>query len=369
MKNNHSKQDEKNGYVVKVREAFDQIRNQKREGFSLKWRLFIVVAVGLFVSIWTGYGLSAIFLALGTELDNTQFSLLVSAVSFVLGLGFSLLTSKWIFKPIVDLRMAMEKVADGDFNVRLTEQSTAKEIQEVYSGFNLMVHEIGSTEMLQRDFTSNVSHEFKTPIAAIEGYSTLLQGGDNLTADQRQYVDKILYNTGRLSNLVGNILLLSKLENQSIDTGKSNYRLDEQIRESIVDMESEWVARNIDFDVDLDDVKYYGNEGLMRHVWDNLLSNAIKFSPDNGVIRMSLVRSKGKIVFYIEDQGEGIPEDAKKKIFDKFYQHDNSRRQEGHGLGLSLVKRILDISGGEIGVEDRAGGGSRFVVTLKDSKN
>lgn len=366
MKNKANTTEEKSGYVVKVREAFDQIRHQKKEGFSLQWRLFIVVVFGLFVSIWTGYGVSAVLKALGIELDNTQFSLMVSAVSIVLGLASSFFTSKLIFKPINDLREAMERVADGDFDVRLTETSTSREIQEVYSGFNLMVHEIGSTEMLRQDFTSNVSHEFKTPIAAIEGYSTLLQGGDNLDEDQKRYVEKILYNTGRLSDLVGNILLLAKLENQSIETNQTLYRLDEQIRESIVDMESVWIEKNIEFDVELESVKYLGNEGLMRHVWDNLLGNAIKFSSDGGLIRFRLVKKDGDIIFVIEDQGPGIPEEAKKRIFDKFYQHDNSRKQEGHGLGLSLVKQIIGISGGKIWAEDSEGGGARFVVTLPE---
>lgn len=366
MKNKKNQAEERSGYVVKVREAFDQIRHQKKEGFSLQWRLFIVVAIGLFVSIWTGYGLSALLKALGVELDITEFSLMISAVSLVLGLAFSFFTSKWIFKPIKDLLAAMERVADGDFEVRLTETSTSREIQEVYSGFNLMVHEIGSTEMLRQDFTSNVSHEFKTPIAAIEGYSTLLQGGDNLDADQQQYVEKILYNTGRLSDLVGNILLLSKLENQSIETNQTLYRLDEQIRESIVNMEQAWVEKNIEFDIDLESIKYLGNEGLMRHVWDNLLSNAIKFSSDGGLITLSLTRREDKIIFAIEDNGPGIPEDAKKRIFDKFYQHDNSRKQEGHGLGLPLAKQIVSISGGNIRAEDSVSGGAKFIVTLPE---
>ena len=124
--------------------------------------------------------------------------------------------------------------------------------------------------------------------------------------------------------------------------------------------------KEIEFDVELDSVKYMGNEGLMRHVWDNLISNAIKFSPKCGLVKLSLTKQKDEIVFIIEDSGPGIPDDAKKRIFDKFYQHDNSRKQEGHGLGLPLAKRILALCGGKIEVEDREGGGSRFVVTLTE---
>lgn len=366
MKKHTTPTEEISGYYVKVREAFDQIRHQKSEGFSLKWRLFIVVAAGLAVGIFLGYGISELLKILGLELDNFSLALEVLLVSLVCGLGFSLLLSKWVFKPIKDLREAMERVADGDFNVMLTMPSNSKEIQEVYSGFNLMVHELGTTEMLQRDFTSNVSHEFKTPIAAIEGYSMLLQDGDNLNEDQQQYVEKILFNTKRLSDLVGSILLLSKLENQSIETNQQVYRLDEQIRESLLGMEGAWMDKEIEFDVELDAIKYLGNEGLMRHVWDNLLSNAIKFSPNGGLVKLNLTKKDGSIRFIIEDNGPGIPEDAKKRIFDKFYQHDNSRKQEGHGLGLPLAKRILTICGGRIDVEDAEGGGARFVVTLEE---
>ena len=365
MKKKNSPTEEISGYYVKVREVFDQMRNQKREGFSLKWRLFIVVAIGLAVGIWLGYGVSELLRVMGMEFDNVNLLLEVSVVSLLCGLGFSLLLSKWMFKPIKELRDAMYRVADGDFDVRLPLPSNSKEIQEVYSGFNLMVHELGTTEMLQRDFTSNVSHEFKTPIAAIEGYSMLLQDGDNLSDDQREYVEKILYNTKRLSSLVGNILLISKLENQSIETNRELYQLDEQIRESLLGMEGAWLDKNIDFDVELDEIKYLGNEGLMRHVWDNLLSNAIKFSPDGGLVRLRLTKEGEKIIFVIEDNGSGIPDDAKKRIFDKFYQHDGSREQEGHGLGLPLVKRILSLCGGHIDAEDAEGGGARFVVTLE----
>ena len=366
MKKNNHIIEETVGYYNKVREAFEKIRRQKKDGFNLKWRLFLIVALVLAVSILLGQGVSGILRGVGIHLEGVELILVVMAVSLATAFLFSMLVSKWIFKPIKDLLAAMEQVADGDFSVRLDRPSKSQEIQEVYSGFNLMVHELGTTEMLQRDFTSNVSHEFKTPIAAIEGYSTLLQGGDNLDADQHEYVEKILYNTKRLSGLVGNILLISKLENQTIETNRKTYLLDEQIRESILGMESAWIAKDIEFDVDLDSVKYLGNEGLMRHVWDNLISNAIKFSPNGGLIRMTLKRDDDEdIVFVIEDEGPGIPDDAKKRIFDKFYQHDNSRKQDGHGLGLPLVKRILMLSGGNIYVENKEGGGSRFVVILE----
>ena len=228
-----------------------------------------------------------------------------------------------------------------------------------------MAHELSSTEILQTDFVSNVSHEFKPPISAIEGYSTLLQGSENLDDNQREYVNKILLNTRRLSSLVGSILLLSKLENQQIPTNQSSYRLDEQIRQSLVAQEIAWFQKDIELDVELERVSYLGNEPMMRHVWDNLISNAVKFSPQGGAVKLRLTRKLGKPVFTIEDQGPGLSEETQKHIFDKFYQGDSSHKQEGNGLVLALVKRILTIEKGQITAENIPEGGCRFTVTLR----
>ena len=215
------------------------------------------------------------------------------------------------------------------------------------------------------DFVSNVSHEFKTPISAIEGYATLLQDDDMpISEEQEQYINKILFNTRRLSHLAGNILLLSKIEHQSIQTRQNWYRLDEQIRQSIVMMEPKWSEKEIEFDVDMMDVEYLGNENLICHVWDNLLSNAIKFSPCGGTIYIRMMPEGEKIRFSIENEGPQIREDSMKHIFDKFYQCDSSHKQEGNGLGLALVKQILNLCKGTISVENIPGSGCRFTVIL-----
>ncbi|WP_418407523.1 HAMP domain-containing sensor histidine kinase, partial [Blautia sp.] len=245
------------------------------------------------------------------------------------------------FGPVLKLEKAMQQVAEGDFSVRLKTGKHLKEIQDIYSNFNLMVQELEATEILQTDFVSNVSHEFKTPISAIEGYATLLQDSDMpISEEQEQYIDKILFNTGRLSHLAGNILLLSKIEHQAIQTRQNWYRLDEQIRQSIVMLEPKWSEKELEFDVDMVDVEYLGNENLICHVWDNLLSNAIKFSPCGGTIYIRMMPEGEKIRFSIENEGPQIREDSMKHIFDKFYQCDSSHKQEGNGLGLALVKQI-----------------------------
>ena len=241
------------------------------------------------------------------------------------------------FGPVLKLEKAMQQVAEGDFSVRLKTGKHLKEIQDIYSNFNLMVQELEATEILQTDFVSNVSHEFKTPISAIEGYATLLQDSDMpISEEQEQYIDKILFNTGRLSHLAGNILLLSKIEHQAIQTRQNWYRLDEQIRQSIVMLEPKWSEKELEFDVDMVDVEYLGNENLICHVWDNLLSNAIKFSPCGGTIYIRMMPEGEKIRFSIENEGPQIREDSMKHIFDKFYQCDSSHKQGGTVLDLPL---------------------------------
>ena len=346
-----------------VRERFEKVRQEQRNRFSLRTRLTALVTLEMLVCIAVSYGLDLLF----NKVFPWTVPLVIDLIGVCLLVGILVTSqlSKYFFDPIKKLRGAMDKVADGDFSVRLEEKSTSREIMEIYTGFNLMAHELNATEILQSDFVSNVSHEFKTPINAIEGYSTLLQGSENLDADQKEYVDKILFNTQRLSSLVGSILLLSKLENQQIPTNQRSYRLDEQIRQSVVALETAWVQKDIELDVELDRVSYLGNEPMMRHVWDNLISNAIKFSPQGGAVKLQLVKKARKLIFTIEDQGPGLSEKSQKHIFDKFYQGDASHKQDGNGLGLALVKRILTIEKGEIAAENRPEGGCRFTVTLQ----
>ncbi len=268
--------------------------------------------------------------------------------TMIAGLITVLLNGK-VLEPITKLSEAMKDVSQGDFDKQLETSSRIAEVAQSYNSFNVMTKELRATQILQMDFVSNVSHEFKTPINAIEGYTMLLQG-EELSNEQNEYVEKILFNTQRLSCLVGNILLLSKLENQNIPMKKIKYRLDEQ--------------KEIGFQVEMEAVKYVGNEGLFMHVWINLLDNAIKFSPNQGIITMFLKQENDQVKFILEDEGPGIDEEIKNRIFDKFYQADGSHKAEGNGLGLALVKRIIDSAGGTIEAQNREYGGCRFVVQL-----
>ena len=333
--------------------------------FSMRIRFtLLVISEMLLVSIISEVLIALSRRYLGISVRISDFvSVIVASVA--VGSAVTNFMGKKIFDPIQRLGEAMDGVAGGDFEVRLDDQQGFREIRRIYRNFNLMARELQSMEILQTDFVSNVSHEFKTPINAIEGYATLLQEEEQaLTEEQFRYVGKILFNTKRLSKLVGNILLLSKVDSQMIQTRQTTYRIDEQIRQSIVLMESEWTKKEIDFEVDLEEIAYTGNENLMLHVWNNLLGNAIKFSPQKGSIGIRLVKREGRIVYTIDDNGPGIPQEALQHIFNRFYQSDSSHKEEGNGLGLALVKQIVGLAGGTVTAENISGGGCRFTVTL-----
>ncbi len=347
----------------KEKDTYQALRKQTRR-ITLRTRLTITIAFVVLISVLGAMGIAWVLRsfipALEKVPDLVSLNVLVLVISSVLGR----LAMRVFTDPVQALREGMQKVADGEYNVHLDIKSSSKDIQELVAGFNMMTQELQSTEILQSSFVSNVSHEFKTPISAIEGYTTLLQGTDNIDEVENAYIEKILFNTRRLSSLVSNILLLSKIENQSIQTDRAHYALDEQIREVLLSMESAWDAKEIDFDVDLESVTYYGSESLMNHVWSNLLSNAIKFSPQGGLVRLRLMKKESQILFYVEDRGPGLNEEGQKHIFDKFYQEDTSHKEEGNGLGLPLVKRILSNTGGTITAENIPEGGCRFTVLL-----
>ena len=340
----------------------------KKAHLNLRIYFTLIVLAEVFVMVLLTAG---VVLALGKICDiNFDFIDIVVPTmlffSFLFGYTVNYFLSRAFFRPITRLGDAMRKVAKGDFSERMDTESRIREIQNLYTDFNIMTKELGATEIIQSDFVSNVSHEFKTPINAIQGYATLLQGEQSPEAEA-EYVQRILLNTERLSNLVGNILLLSKLDNSALEGADTLYRLDEQIRLAIVLLEDKWVAKEIELDVDLDETDYYGCERLLAHVWSNLIDNAIKFSPRHGTIslRLSAEDSPGNIVFTIEDEGPGIDEAELSHIFDRFYQADSSHKTEGNGLGLSLVRGILSLCGGTVTAGNREKAtGAVFRVTL-----
>ena len=302
--------------------------------------------------------------AFGIDLNDSPFTYFFLCAVCVAA-GLAVLINSFFLKPIETLSLSMKRVSGGDFSIRLKEQSKIKEIGELNRSFNAMTEELGVTEVLQSDFVSNVSHEIKTPLNAIEGYATLLQDSDCTPEERERYTEKILFSTKRLSELVGNVLILSKIESGSVDINAEPFRLDEQVRQSIMLLEPKWVEKEIEFDIELDEITYTGDRVLLMHVWNNIIGNAVKFSSLGGLITIRLTEDTETVTFLVDDCGPGISESAMKHIFDKFYQEDSSHKQHGNGLGLALVKHIIDLLGGEIVAENLADAGCRFKVTLK----
>lgn len=269
-----------------------------------------------------------------------------------------------MLRPIYNIKQAMLSIAKGDFDVELNERGYTKEIIEMTDAFNKMVAELKSVEMLREDFVANVSHEFKTPLASIEGYAMLLQDHELSEEERLEYTRIIIDNTQKLSSMTSNILKLSKLEHQEISLNKSNFRLDEQIRQVIVSLEEKWSQKEIDLEIDFENLKFRGDEELLGHVWANLIENAIKFSYQKGRIEMGLKAFGNEVIFSIKDYGIGMDKSTKCHIFEKFYQGDSSRSTKGNGLGLAIVKQVITLSGGEIVVESELGQGTLFEVHL-----
>ena len=265
-------------------------------------------------------------------------------------------------KPVQVLTRAHEKVQEGDFTVRLPDNQPG-EMGELMRSFNDMTEALGSTAYLQKDFISSISHEFKTPIASIRGFAKLLQM-PGLTEEQRaEYISLIAQESDRLSRLSETLLRLSALEQQTALASLTSFSLDEQLRQTILRLEPAWSQKNIGWQLDLQEVSVTSDQELLNQVWVNILQNAIKFSPAESAIEIRVFR-EGNAIVEIQDHGCGMSEEAQKRIFDKFYQADKSRKQEGVGLGLSLVKRIVDMMGGTITVRSTVGEGSTFRVEL-----
>lgn len=284
-----------------------------------------------------------------------------SAIAIILGSLIFLIVGKMIIKPLKELTEATKKVATGDFAVVLS-NNRKDELGELMDSFNKMTRELGSIEILRNDFVTDISHEFKTPITSIEGYTKLLV--DCNDENRNEYIDIILRETKRLTTMATNILTINKLDFEDINNTEE-FRLDEQIRKSILLLENKWIAKDLDIDVVLDEVKIKGNRGLINQIWINLLDNSIKFSPINGVITIQLNDHKDKCEFIIKDEGSGIDEEEQKRVFDKFYKGGKSGNIEGTGLGLSIVKRIVDLHEGSIELSSVVNKGTKISILLK----
>lgn len=297
-------------------------------------------------------------------LNISSRSIRVSIVSILL-ITIALMQniSRKIVNPIKKITDATKKVASGDFTIEL-ETKRDDEIGELTHNFNKMVKELNSIECLQKDFINNVSHEIKTPISSIQGFAKLLEADDLSKEERKEYAEIIKEESDRLLYLSTNILKLAKLENQERIMNKTKFNIAEQIRRTISVLEQKWKEKNIKFNVSLKEQEFLGEKDLMYQVWMNIIENSIKFSKQDGQIDVKMKTNQDSIIVEIKDYGIGMEEEEVKKIFDRFYQIDKSHTKPGAGLGMTIAKRIVELSGGKIEVTSKLNESTTFIVTL-----
>ena len=351
-------------FVQKLRESVRTVNLTMLLVLNLFFIVTLILAV-VTVLVLLGADNSFFFksgmVSIGGALVILYSSCILMAVSLVAAIRLVLV------KPILEIRDAMNRLAEGDFAVRLqpnTHGYEPTEIREMKAAFNRAAEELSGTELLRKDFVNNFSHEFKTPIVSINGFADLLLDDDVPPDEQRGYLEIIRDESKRLAQLSSSVLLLNRVESQTILTDCANFALDEQLRQSVLVTQQKWRDKALDFRAELPTCTYNGSEALLKEVWLNLLDNAAKFSPDNGVIGVTLRREQERIVVSVTDQGCGMDEETRRHIFEQFYQGDTSHKTQGNGLGLAMAKKIAVLHGGEIAVDSHPGAGSCFTVSL-----
>lgn len=338
--------------------------------------LVLVLSIFIFLILLAAIALSYLFLIIFTNLglleeqDGTlktsTVAIFMSISSLIIGGTISYFSSRLPLKPINEIINKMNRLAAGDFKARLkfgniiSSHPAARELTE---SFNTMASELENTELLRNDFINNFSHEFKTPIVSISGFANLLSKG-NLSDEQKQlYLASIREESMRLATMASNVLNLSKVENQTILTDVTTFNLSEQIRSAVLLLESKWSSKNIDLQIDFDEYEIDANEELLKQIWINLMDNAVKFVPRCGTVELNIKDIGYGFSVTVSNTGIEIPKEKQEKIFNKFYQADESHSTQGNGIGLAIVKKIVDLHSGSISVKS-GGGITSFTVTL-----
>jgi signal transduction histidine kinase len=333
---------------------------KKRCGFKSIYLRFAVI----FLSIWWVFnGITfAVIIRLMSDSQLDEMRRLIGIIflnNSAIGTIVILLALRGIVKPIKKLSNASREVASGKFDVKV-EIKNQDEIGRLAVDFNTMVQEIGSIDKMRREFVSNVSHEFRTPITSVRGFAKLISENADDTAAVKEYGDAIVRESERLIALSSNLLRLSELDTKTIHN-ESEFLLDEQLRQVVLTLEPQWEPKNIEFNIDLPAISFKGDEELLYQVWLNLIQNAIKFSPDSGVIKMELNQIGASVRVTITDSGVGISEEELPRIFDRFHKGSAS---SGNGLGLAIAQKIVEFAGGTIWAESEVGRGTSFTAAL-----
>ena len=345
-------------------------KQQRRKGnsFFAYFIFFLLIATTVTVAMFI-FG----FVYERSEGDMRIVSLVMMLVILFLSLICTVIDAArrriTVERPLRKILNATDKIASGDFSVRLRVAHSYHRYDEfdyIMENLNRTAAELSKTEMLRNDFISNVSHELKTPLTVIQSYAASLQK-ENIPEDTRKkYAATLQEAAKRLNDLVVNILRLNKLENQAIQPEREEIKLDEELAQTVLRYEELIDAKKLILDCRLDEVKIYSSPSLLELVWNNLLSNAVKFTEEGGAISVTLQKQSGKAVVKVSDTGCGISKATGEHIFEKFYQGDTSHAREGNGLGLALVKKVIDLIGGEIRVESELGKGTTFTVLLQE---
>lgn len=326
--------------------------------------IFILLFLTTFLSNWI------IVISVNTGLIKTHpgtplipFLVQTGIISICIGVILALTLSYFPLQPVNQLISAIHAVADGNFHTKIN-LKYPKEFRELSDSFNQMTDELAGIEMLRSDFINNFSHEFKTPIVSIMGFAKLIKNKNLRVEEKEEYLDIIISECKRLSDLSSNVLNLSKVESITVLSDIYPYNAAEQIRKSILQLEQKWEQKSIRFNLDLEDCTITGNPDLLKQVWVNLIDNAIKFSSSCSQISITARRTLDTFSFSITDCGIGMDHQTQGKIFDRFYQGDLSHGTTGNGLGLPLVRKILTLHNGTISVKSMPKKGTTFTVTL-----
>ena len=291
--------------------------------------------------------------------------------STCLGVLLSILLSRLSLYPVNKVINAMNDLAHGNFRTRLTFHSGLRHYptaEEVSDSFNHMAGELEKTEMLRADFVNNFSHEFKTPIVSIAGFADLLREEALTERERQEYICIIAEEAHRLADMATNVLNLTRIENQTILTEVTEFNLSEQIRGCLLLLENKWTEKGLSLDVDLDEYFYSGNKELMKQVWLNLIDNAVKFADEGGTLQITVTETAENLIVSVGDTGQEIPKESMGRIFNKFYQADESHAAQGNGIGLSIVRAVVGLHGGEV-IPSSGGGKTVFTVVLPRRKD
>ncbi len=355
------------------------MKNGKRVGNILRWvnnYITFFVLVGVVVTCCTRLFVLTLIDSLDITLSNENVSMAawftfgnVVFLSMLFMVIDAIRRKYTVDNPVKRITKAAEKIMQGDFTVRikpLGKFATDEKFNEIIECFNKMAEELGSVETLRTDFIANVSHEMKTPLSVMQNYGTLLQSPELSEEKRIEYAKGVADGSRRLADMMTNILKLNRLENQQIYPQTTEFDLGEQLCECLLQYENVWEKSEIEIETDIaEDIRVKADEELLGHVWNNLFSNAFKFTEPGGTVTVTLSASQHHAVVKIRDTGCGMSPEIGAHIFEKFYQGDTSHSSQGNGLGLALVKRVIDILHGEISVESAVGKGTEFTVKIR----